>query len=59
MRALRGSSAVAAYSVTLSSGDIAAFMAFVRQFSFSNVKADGAVEGAAALRITKEPSYFA
>lgn len=59
IRALRASAAKAAYSVTLGDGSIAAFIAYVRQFSFSNVKADGAVEGQVTFRITLEPSYFA
>lgn len=59
MRSLRSTAAAAAYAVILGDGSIAAFMAYVRQFSFSNVTADGAVQGQVTLRITKEPCYFA
>ena len=59
LRGLRAQAALAAYSVLLASGQQATFMAYVRQFTFSGVKADGAVEGQLVLRITKEPAYFA
>jgi len=47
------------FSITLSNGDITAFMAGVKQFSFDGVQPDGIVTGSVSLRVSNEPAWFA
>lgn len=58
LRGLKGSGAVGTFSITLSSGEIAAFQAYVKSFTFTNNTNDK-VGGSVSLRVTGEPSYFA
>lgn len=57
-RSLKAAAAAGVFSITLSSGEIAAFMALVKSFPFTNNTNDK-VSGSMSLRVTGEPSYFA
>jgi len=59
MRSLKTSASTGTFSITLSNGEIAAFQALVKQFSFQGITPDGAVTAQSALRVTGEPSWFA
>jgi hypothetical protein len=59
LRSLKASSTVAPFSITLSDGTTAAFMAFVKQYSFAGVQPDGAVTNSVTLRVTNAPAWFA
>lgn len=58
IRSLKASQAIAAWSLTLSNGEEAAFTAWVKQFSFDGVQPDGAVGGNVTLRITGDVAWF-
>jgi hypothetical protein len=59
MRALKELATAEAFSVTMPSGQITAFMALVKSFSFGEISPDGALLGSASLRTTNAPSWFA
>lgn len=58
LRKAKASATVKGYSITLSDGAVAAFMAYVRQFTFST-NPDDAAKGQVQLRVTGEPAWFA
>lgn len=58
LRKLKESSTAAVYTLYLSDGKTAAFVAFVKQFSFSANK-DEAVNSQISLRVTGYPAWFA
>jgi hypothetical protein len=59
LRKLKSLAQSAPFSLVLADGTTAAFMAFVKGFSFDGVKPDGAVTGEVTLRITNRPAWFA
>lgn len=59
LRAFKTNALVAAFSLQLSDGTIAAFMAFVKQYSFTGVKPDGLITNSVSLRVTNAPAWFA
>ena len=59
LRALKASATAEAFSITLPSGQVAAFMAFVKSFPFSQISPDAALQASPSLRVTGEPSFFA
>ena len=59
LRALKASGNADAFSVTLSDGSVAAFMASVRSFTFDVGGPDGTVQSQVQLRVTGEPAWFA
>lgn len=59
LRALKATATAAAFSITLPDGRVAAFLAYVRSFSFDVSGPDSVVSGQAQLRVTGEPSFFA
>lgn len=59
LRKIKSSAALTAFSLSLSDGTVAAFMAFVKQFAFDGVKPDGAVSGTIVLRVSGQPAWFA
>lgn len=59
LRALKALAAVGYFTITLSDGTVAAFAAFVKSFSLDSLTPDTAVAGAASLRVTGEPAWFA
>jgi hypothetical protein len=59
LRALKESAAVEAFSIQTASGQITAFMALVKSFSFDEISPDGALQGSVNLRVTNAPSWFA
>jgi hypothetical protein len=59
LRALKAQGNAAAFAVTLSDNSVAAFMAFVRSFTFDVGGPDGTVQSQVQLRVTGEPAWFA
>ena len=59
LRLSKSGQALTAFSLALSDGTVAAFLAFVVQYTFSGVKPDGAVENSVVLRVTNAPAWFA
>lgn len=59
LRALKRSGAAAAFSITLASGQIAAFMGSVKSFSFEPLAVDGAFGGNCNIKLRAAPSWFA
>jgi hypothetical protein len=59
LRKIKASAAATPFSLTLSDGTIAAFMAFCKQFSFVSGGTDSALKATVALRITGNISWFA
>lgn len=59
LRTLKASGASSAFTVSLSDGRIAAFMAYVQSFTVDQITPDTAVGGSCTLRITGEPAWFA
>lgn len=59
LRALKALASAEAFSVTLASGQIAVFMAFVKSFPFGEISPDNALAGSPTLRVTGEPAWFA
>lgn len=58
LRKIKASATATPFTITLSDGTVAAFMAFVKAFSFDGVKPDGAVTGSITLRVTNAPAFF-
>lgn len=59
LRLAREQQLIVPFSITLSNGDIAAFMAGVKQYTFDGVTPEGIVTGAVSLRVSNEPAWFA
>lgn len=59
MRAIKASATAEAFTITLPSGQVAAFMAFVKSFPFSQISPDAALQASPSLRVTGEPAFFA
>lgn len=59
LRTIKTTAAVAAFSIGLSDGTVAAFAALVKQFSFDAGGPDSAVKGNVTLRVTGAPAWFA
>lgn len=58
LRALKASAAIGVFAITLSNGEVAAFRALVRSFTFTNPSNESA-RGSVQLRVTGEPAWFA
>jgi hypothetical protein len=58
LRAIKAAQSIVPFSLTLSDGSIAAFMAGVKQYSFNGVQPDGAVKNSVILRVTNAPAWF-
>lgn len=58
LRALKESAAAAAFTITLASGQIAAFRALVKSFSATGIAVDGALMGGVNLRVTNAEAWF-
>ena len=59
MRKLKSDQSSEAFTVTLPSGQVSAFMAFVKSFVMGEIGIDGAVRATASLRHASEPAFFA
>lgn len=59
MRHLRETQTSSAFSVTLPSGQIAAFVGSVKSFAINSIGVDGAVEASASIKISNQPAFFA
>jgi hypothetical protein len=59
LRTIKSTQTAWPFSIQLSDGTVAAFMAFVKQFGFEGVKPEGAVGAPIVLRVTNKPAWFA
>lgn len=59
LRFVKANQLIVPFSLTLSDGTVAAFMAGVKQYSFNGVATDGAVKNSVTLRVTNAPAWFA
>lgn len=59
LRALREQQASAAFSITLPSGLVAAFVGLVKSFGLTGLAVDGAVEANCAIKVSNAPAFFA
>lgn len=59
LRALKATQTKGTFSITDSDGLVAAFHAYVTQFSFDAGGSDTAITAQATLRVTNEPAWFA
>jgi hypothetical protein len=59
LRALKRSQSIGTFSITLSNGEVTAFRAYVKSFTFNDLTPDGIVAGSVTLRVTGEPAWFA
>jgi hypothetical protein len=59
LRKLKETAAQAAFSLTLASGEVAAFMALVKSFTFDELTPDNALSGSINLRVSAAPAWFA
>jgi len=59
LRAIKSLALLTAFSLTLSDGEVTAFMAFVKQYTLTDVKPDGAVGGNITLRHSSRPAWLA
>lgn len=59
LRHLRESQASSAFTVTLPSGQVTAFMGSVKSFQITNIAVDGAVEVSCSIKISNQPAFFA
>lgn len=58
LRSLKAAASIGTFSLALSNGEVAAFRALVRSFTFSN-PSNEAARASVQLRITGEPAWFA
>lgn len=59
LRSIKSSATLTAFALTLSDGEVSAFMAFVKQYTLTDVKPDGAVGGNITLRHSSRPAWLA
>lgn len=59
LQALREQQASAAFSITLPSGLVAAFVGLVKSFAITGIAVDGAVEATCAIKVSNAPAMFA
>lgn len=59
MRAIKEIGTPAPFTLTLASGEVAAWMGLVKQLSFDGVQPEGALGGNAVIRVTNAPAWFA
>lgn len=59
LRDLRETQTVAAFTITLASGQVAAFTGLVKSFALSGLVVDGAVKATCSIKVTGQPAFFA
>jgi hypothetical protein len=59
LRSLREVQSNAAFSITLPSGQIAAFVGAVKSFQITGIAVDGAVEASCSIKVSNQPAFFA
>jgi len=59
LRDLREIQATAAFTVTLASGQVCAFVGLVKSFALSGLEVDNAVQAACAIKVSNAPAWFA
>lgn len=59
LRALREIQASAAFTITLASGQVAAFVGLVKSFALTGLEVDGAVQASCNIKVSNQPAWFA
>jgi hypothetical protein len=59
LRALRETQAAAAFTITLASGQVSAFVGLVKSFALSGLEVDGAVQASCNIKVSNAPAWFA
>lgn len=59
LRNLREVQSSAAMTITLASGQVAAFVGLVKSFALTGLVVDGAVQASCAIKVSNQPAWFA
>lgn len=59
LRALREIQSSTAFSITLASGQVSAFVGLVKSFALSGLEVDGAVQATCNIKVSNAPAWFA
>jgi hypothetical protein len=59
LRNLRETQAAVPLSITLASGQVAAFVGLVKSFALSGIEVDGAVAASCSIKVSNAPAWFA
>jgi len=59
LRNLREVQASAAFTITLASGQVSAFVGLVKSFALTGLVVDGAIQAAMSIKVSNQPAWFA
>ena len=59
LRNLRETQSTGTFSITLPSGQVAAFRGLVKSFAISGIEVDGAVQASCTIKVSNSPAWFA
>ena len=59
MRNLREIQSASAFTITLASGQVAAFVGLVKSFALTGLEVDGAVQVGCSIKVSNQPAWFA
>ena len=59
LRALRETQTAAVFTITLASGQVAAFVGLVKSFAVTGLEVDGAVQCSCTIKVSNQPAWFA
>ena len=59
LRNLREVQATAAFTITLASGQVAAFVGLVKSFSLTGLEVDGVIQASCSIKVSNAPAWFA
>ena len=59
LRNLRETQTAEAFTITLASGLVAAFVGLVKSFALTGLEVDGAVQVSCAIKVSNQPAFFA
>ncbi len=59
LRNLRETQSIGNFTITLASGQVAAFRGLVKSFALSGLEVDGAVQAACSIKVSSAPAWFA
>lgn len=59
LRNLRETQSAAAFTITLASGQVAAFVGLVKSFALTGLEVDNAVQASCSIKVSNQPAWFA
>lgn len=59
LRNLRETQTAMPFTITLASGQVAAFVGLVKSFALSGLEVDGAIQAACNIKVSNQPAWFA